>query len=99
MKAKKIWQKTAISYEGDNGNQTGAPGDKTPVLRNRRNVGILLLEFGSFRQTGCTGPVPNLSSVIYPQAVGNYGSLGVCELRTAAEDQRAPGKLHRTTVL
>ena len=46
---------------------------------------------------GCTGPVPNLSSVIYPQAVGNYGSLGVCEPLTAGVTQRAPGKLDHAT--
>ena len=40
-----------------------------------------------------------LSSVIYPQAVGNYGSLGVCGLLPGELAQRAPGKLHRTTVL
>ena len=46
---------------------------------------------------GCTGPVPNLSSVIYPQAVGNYGSLGVCEPLTAGVTHRAPGKLDHAT--
>ena len=71
----------------------GAPGVKTPVLRIRRNVGILLLEFGSLRNSWLLGPVPNLSSVIYPQAVGNYGSLGVCGLLPGELAQRAPGKL------
>ena len=34
-----------------------------------------------------------LSSVIYPQAVDNYGSLGVCGLLPGELAQRAPGKL------
>ena len=46
---------------------------------------------------GCTGPVPNLSSVIYPQPVDNYGSLGVCELLPGEPAQRAPGKLDHAT--
>lgn len=68
--------------------------------RIRRNVGFLLLEFGSLRKLSCPGPGRyRMSSVICPQAVDNYGSLGVCEPRPAAEDQRAPGRLDRTTVL
>ena len=70
----------------------GAPGVKTPVITNRRNVGILLLEFGSFRQTGCRARCLTLSSVICPQAVDNYGSLGVCGLLPGEPAQRAPGK-------
>ena len=37
----------------------GAPGVKTPDMRNRRNVGILLLEFGSLPEVLAAGPVPN----------------------------------------
>ena len=98
-KAKNFSQKTAISYEGNHGSSRGRPVPKLVTYRIRRNVGFLLLEFGSFHETRCTGPVPNLSSVIYPQAVDNYGSLGVCGSRPAVLSQRAPGKLHRTTVL
>ena len=45
--------------EGMHGSLPGAPGAKTPVTGNRRNVGILLLEFGSLPEVLAAGPVPN----------------------------------------
>ena len=54
--------------------------------------GFYYWSLGVYGELEAAGPVRNLSSVIYPQAVGNYGSLGVCELLLGEPAQRAPGK-------
>ena len=70
------------------------PVPKLDISNPQKTWGFYYWSLGVCPSPGCTGPVPNLSSVIYPQAVGNYGSLGVCELRTTAVTQRAPGRLN-----
>ena len=99
VKAKKIWRKTAILKRREVMFYRDRPVRKPLSSQTAETWGFYYWSLGVCLSPGCTGPVPNLSSVIYPQAVGNYGSLGVCGLRTAAEDQRAPGRRSRTTVL
>ena len=70
------------------------------TYRIRRKRGVFITGVWEFEELlAARARCLTLSSVIYPQAVDNYGSLGVCEPRPAAEDQRAPGRLDRTTVL
>tara|TARA_R100001509_G_scaffold27496_1_gene14397 strand:+ start:87 stop:410 length:324 start_codon:yes stop_codon:yes gene_type:complete len=77
--------------------QRARPVRKPLSSQTAETWGFYYWSLGVYAIPGCTGPVPNLSSVIYPQAVGNYGSLGVCELLTSGVTQRAPGKLDHAT--
>ena len=56
LRWKNFWEFSAVFTPKDSRELAGAPGAKTPVTTNRRNVGILLLEFGSFRQSWMHGP-------------------------------------------
>ena len=80
----------------------GAPGVKTPVLRNPRNVGILLLEFGSVRRTGCPGPVSNFVKRYLStgcEKLSEFGSLRISVRRRSAAGARETGPRHRTLAL
>ena len=69
------------------------PVRKTLLPQTAETWGFYYWSLGVYGELEAAGPVRNLSSVIYPQAVGNYGSLGVCGLLPGELAQRAPGKL------
>ena len=62
----------------------GAPGVKTPVITNRRNVGILLREFGSLHETLLPGPVRNLCQALFVHRLwittGVWEFVGFCQV-------------------
>ena len=59
--------------------------------------GFYYWSLGVYGELAARARCLTLSSVIYPQAVDNYGSLGVCELLPDEPAQRAPGKLDHAT--
>ena len=81
------------------GTPAGARAGENPFSRMAETWGFYYGSLGVCLSVRAAGPVLNLSSASYPQGVGNYGSLGVCEPRSAAEDQRAPGRLSLTIAL
>ena len=82
--------------EGMHGSLPGAPGAKTPVTGNRRNVGILLLEFGSLRRSWLHGPGAQLCQALFIHRLwittGVWEFVGFCQV-----NQRSGRPGNRTT--
>lgn len=94
-----FWRKTAILYLQKLRTPAGARAGENPFPKMAETWGFYYGSLGVCLSVRAAGPAGNLSSVSYPQAVDNYGSLGVWEPRSAAEDQRAPGRLSLTIAL
>ena len=79
--------------EGQHGSSRARPVIKPLSYEIPETWGFYYWSLGVYGELAARARCLTLSSVIYPQAVDNYGSLGVCGLLLGEPAQRAPGKL------